>query len=61
MNKEQARHLAGTLRAVAFAQFATYGYVAFQQEIWVSVVISALLFVWLEVLSFLSLRRFNNE
>lgn len=61
MNKEQARHIAGTLRAIAFAQFATYGYVAFQQETWTGVVISALLFIWLEALSFLSLRRFNNE
>ena len=61
MNKEQARHISGTLRAVAFAQFATYGYVAFQQEVYSAVIISALLFVWLEVLSFLSLRRFNNE
>jgi hypothetical protein len=61
MNKEQAKHVAGTLRAIAFAQFATYGYVAFQQEIYSGVIISALLFVWLEVLSFLSLRRFNNE
>jgi hypothetical protein len=61
MNKEQAQHIAGTLRAIAFAQFATYGYVAFQQEVYSGVGISALLFVWLEVLSFLSLRRFNNE
>jgi hypothetical protein len=61
MNKEQAKHVAGTFRAIAFAQFATYGYVAFQQEIYSGVAISTLLFVWLEVLSFLSLRRFNNE
>ena len=57
MNREQAKHLAGTLRAIAFAQFATYGYVGFQNLIWLPVIISTILFVWLEVLSFLMLRK----
>lgn len=56
MNKEQARHIAGTLRAIAFAQFATYGYVAFQQETWSAVAISSILFIWLEGLSFFALK-----
>ena len=56
MNKEQARHMAGTLRAIAFAQFATYGYVAFQQETWSAVTISSMLFIWLEGLSFFALK-----
>lgn len=61
MNKEQAKHLAGTFRAIAFGQFAAFGYVAFLQESWLSVAVSALLFIWLETLSLLALRRFNNE
>ncbi len=61
MNNEQAKHISGTLRAIAFAQFATYGYVSFQQEIYSGVIISATLFVWLEALSFLSLRGFSDE
>jgi hypothetical protein len=61
MNKEQAKHIAGTLRAIAFAQFATYGYIAFTQDFYLELLISIFLFIWLEALAFLSLRRFNNE
>jgi len=55
MNNEQAKHLAGTLRAVAFAQFAVYGYTALQQSDWLSFFVSTLTFIWLEQLALLAL------
>ena len=61
MNKEQAKHLSGTLRAVAFAQFAAYGYVGFQESDGMPVLISTLLFLWLEILSLLLLKEVKDE
>ncbi len=51
LNKEQTKHLADTLRAVAFAQFAAFGYVAMKEESYTIFVISAVLFVFLEVVA----------
>jgi len=60
MNKDQAKHFAGTLRAIAFAQFATYGYVSFQQETWTGLAISSVLFIWLESIAFFALKGEKN-
>jgi len=55
MNDEQAKHLAGPLRTVAFDQFALYGYTALQHSDWVFVIVSTVAFVWFELVAFLTL------
>ncbi|MFZ5593699.1 MAG: hypothetical protein ACOY4D_05480 [Pseudomonadota bacterium] len=44
LNTEQAKHLAETFRAVAFAQFAAFGYVAIQKQDYITFVVSTGLF-----------------
>ena len=58
-NIDQSKHLAGTLRAVAFAQFATFGYKSYVDESGslITLFLSVLSFFWIELLSLNVLRN----
>lgn len=55
LNKEQAKHLADTLRVVAIAQFGYFGYDSLKVGMWPMVAVSFLLFVALEFLALTAL------
>ncbi len=58
VSRSEGRHLVEVVKSMFNLQLINMWLFS---KIYSGVVISALLFVWLEVLSFLSLRRFNNE
>ncbi|MDH4275841.1 MAG: hypothetical protein OEW08_12465 [Gammaproteobacteria bacterium] len=55
LNKEQAKHLADTLRVVAVAEFGYFGYAGLNGKEWGMVAISTVAFILIEYLAFRSL------
>ncbi|MHB1633443.1 MAG: hypothetical protein ACYCR3_09000 [Acidithiobacillus sp.] len=68
MNNDQLKHIASALNAIAFAEFAAFGYAGIHgtHKEWVLVAVSALFFVNIQaaavwVLSFLKDQETKNE
>lgn len=60
LNREQAKHLAETLRIVAIAQFGVYGYHGITGGLMGNVIASAFLFVYLEFVAVFLLEGNDN-
>ncbi len=68
MNNDQLKHIASALNAIAFAEFAAFGYAGIHEahKEWVLVAVSALFFVNIQaaavwVLSFLKDQEAKDE
>ena len=57
LNNEQAKHLAGTLRIVAVAQFAAFGWAAIQSSDWLGTLWPTTLFILLEFIALYALQE----